>query len=79
LSDSNLQFIIDIENLGNLLNSDWGRYEQYSFPFRKATVTLDGDLGPNGELIYNRFSDFGPNVSNSASLWKIQFGLRYNF
>ncbi len=79
LSDSNLQFIIDIENLGNLLNSDWGRYEQISFPFRKATVTLDGDLGPNGELIYNSFRDFGPNVSNSASLWKIQFGLRYNF
>ncbi len=54
LGDSNLQFIFDIENLGNLINSDWGRYEQYSFPFRKATVTLDGDSGT--ELIFETLS-----------------------
>ena len=79
LGDSNLQFIMDIENLGNLINSDWGRYEQISFPFTKQVVTLDGDLGPNGELIYNSFRDENFSVSNTASLWKIQFGFRYNF
>jgi len=79
LGDSNLQFIMDIENLGNLINSDWGRAEQISFPFTKQVVTLDQDLGPNGELIFNSFRDENQTVGNLASLWKIQFGLRYNF
>ena len=79
VGDSNLQFIIDFENLGNLINSDWGRYEQISFPFTKQVVTLDEDLGPNGELIFDSFRDENYSVSGSASLWKIQFGLRYNF
>ncbi|NOR20101.1 MAG: TonB-dependent receptor plug domain-containing protein [Xanthomonadales bacterium] len=79
VGNSNLQFIIDIENLGNLLNDDWGRYEQIGFPFTKQTVTLDGDLGPDGELIFNSFRDENFSVSGLPSLWKVQFGLRYNF
>lgn len=79
LGDSNLQFIIDFENLGNLINNDWGRYEQIGFPFTKQVVTLDGDLGPNGELIFKSFRDENFSVSSATSLWKIQFGLRYNF
>lgn len=79
VGDSNLQFIIDFENLGNLINSDWGRYEQISFPHTKQVVTQDGDLGPDGELIFNSFRDENFSVSSSASLWKTQFGLRYNF
>ena len=79
LGESSLEFILDIENLGNLINSDWGRVEQISFPFTKQVVTLDQDLGPNGELIFNSFRDENFSVSNLASLWKIQFGLRYNF
>ncbi len=79
VGDSNLQFIVDIENLGNLINSDWGRYEQIGFPFTAEAVTLDQDLGPNGELVYNSYRAQNFSVSSLPSLWKVQFGLRYNF
>jgi len=79
LAEHSFEFILDIENLGNLINSEWGRYEQIGFPFTKQVVTLDQDLGPSGELIYNRFRDENFTIYNTQSLWKIQVGLRYRF
>jgi hypothetical protein len=79
LAEHSFEFILDIENLGNLINDEWGRYEQISFPFTAQVVTLDEDLGPNGELIYNSFRDENFTISNAQSLWKIQVGLRYRF
>jgi len=79
LGESSFKFILDIENLGNLLNDDWGRVEQIGFPFTKQVVTLDQDFGPNGELIYNSFRDESQTVFNLASLWKIQLGVSFSF
>jgi hypothetical protein len=79
LDESSFRIFVDIENLGNLINDDWGRVQQISFPFTKQVVTLDQDLGPNGELIYNSFRDEDEEVSNLASLWKIQLGVSFNF
>ncbi len=79
LGESNFKIFVDIENLGNLLSDDWGRVEQVSFPFTKPVVELDQDFGPNGELIYNDFSDSDQTVFNLPSLWKIQLGASFNF
>jgi outer membrane receptor for ferrienterochelin and colicin len=79
LGDNSIEVILDIENLGNLINNEWGRVEQIGFPFTAQVVTLDRDLGPNGELIYNRFRDENYTVLNSASLWKAMLGVRYRF
>ncbi len=79
LGESSFKFILDIENLGNLLNDDWGRVEQIGFPFTKQVVTLNQDFGPNGELIYDSFRDESQNVANLASLWKIQMGISFSF
>ncbi|MCH8961865.1 MAG: hypothetical protein IH820_11235 [Bacteroidetes bacterium] len=79
LDESNFKFIIDFQNLGNLLNDDWGRVEQIGFPFTKQVVNLNDDLGPNGELIYDSFRDESQTVFNLPSLWKIQMGVSFNF
>ena len=79
LGDNSIEIILDIENLGNLINNEWGRVEQIGFPFTAQVVTLDRDLGPNNELIYNSFRDENYTVFNSASLWKAMLGVRYRF
>jgi hypothetical protein len=78
LGESNFRITIDIENLGNLLNDDWGRIQQIRFPFTSPNVTLDQDLGANGELIYNSFRTISQTVDNK-SLWKVQLGASFSF
>ena len=71
---------MDIENLGNLISHDNGRFEQHGYPtYARQVVTLDQDLGPNGELIYKSFRNYDYSVNSQASLWKVLLGLRYRF
>jgi hypothetical protein len=77
--ESQFKVYLDIENLGNLLNDDWGRVELVGFPFTNEIVTLDQDLGPNNELIFNSYRDGSPLVINSASVYKIQLGASFKF
>lgn len=77
-SKSKLQLTLDIINVGNLLNSDWG-----VVPLTTGTNLLQfRDFnGPNGQPRYsfnkqdNSFTD-----SNAvASRWQMQVGIRYLF
>ncbi len=79
LGESSFKIYIDVENLGNLLNDDWGRGELIGFPFTAEAVTLNRDLGPNGELVFDGFRDQNPTVLTIPSLWKIQLGASFNF
>ncbi len=79
LGESSFKIYLDVENLGNLLNDDWGRVDLIGFPFTNQLVSLDPDLGPNGELIFNSFRDESPTVLNIPSLWKIQLGASFSF
>jgi outer membrane receptor for ferrienterochelin and colicin len=79
LGDNSIEIILDIENLANLLNNDWGRVEQIGFPFTANVINLDQDLGPNNELIFNRFRNENYTVFNAPSLWKAGLSLRYRF
>jgi outer membrane receptor for ferrienterochelin and colicin len=79
LGESGFTLYLDIENLGNLLNDDWGRVQQISFPFTAEAVTLDQDLGPNNELIFDSYRSQSQSVSNTASLWKVQLGASFSF
>jgi hypothetical protein len=73
-----VQFSIDLLNLGNLLNSDWGVVQQPNSiqpigvsvdPVTKVpTYSFDGQLQKT----------FGYDTSLN-SRWQMQFGLRYIF
>ena len=77
VSDTNsLQFSIDILNVGNFINSDWGLVQQpnavqplgVSVTAGVPTYTFSSDLKET--FVYD---------SSLLSRWQMQFGLRYSF
>jgi outer membrane receptor for ferrienterochelin and colicin len=83
--------MLDIENLANLINKDWGQLRQVSFPYftpvadvhRIETIGCPG--GAASCYVYRpRFGTTGPvepfrAVSSLPSVWKIQLGFRIEF
>ena len=75
----------NIENLGNLLNDDWGVLKEQSFPRRASAVIASiDDNGTSSDFsddtyVYEDF--FSQNLSRStrASLWRIRMGFTYRF
>jgi hypothetical protein len=81
--------MLDIENVGNLLNSDWGRVDSYTEPSvaAPANVTINGAgtqyvLTPTSS--YNAtvgaasiVSD--PEIAALPSVYRIQLGFRFRF
>ncbi len=75
---------LDVENLGNLIDSDWGRLRQVSFPY--VSPVLDAAINPTtGKYIYRPVSGAtapqDPSFTASAlpSVWRIQLGVRFEF
>lgn len=74
-----LQVSLDIENVANLIKSDWGR--QYAVNFNTYNLLqLEGTDVATGRPVYN-YSDRDEawTVNNSASIWRMQLGFRYIF
>ena len=84
-----LDLLMDIENFGNLLNSDWGRVESYTAPsvLAPANVSIPVAGGPyelTPTTSYNAMigadsivSD--PEIAGLPSLYRIQLGIRLRF
>ena len=83
--------MLDIENFGNLLNSDWGRVESYTAPSNvvPASVAIDATgtqyvLTPN--ISYSSASSPSasdivprPLIAALPSVYRIQLGVRFRF
>ena len=77
-----LEFRIDILNVGNLLNSDWGVGQT----FNAIQPLTNPGSDANGALTY-RMAQVGGNLvseslrstANVNDVWRMQFGLRYIF
>lgn len=86
-SKNTLQFTLDIFNVGNLINPDWGKFKtviasSILIPTNQASLVPGGSVVPQfrlasdaGNIITRTFKD---NVSVSST-YSIQFGLRYIF
>ena len=79
LEDHRTFLFLDIENLGNLLNSDWGRIERTRYEYERDVVSaaiVDGqyeyfDLNSDGSI---------KNLEVlSQSVWQVQLGVKYEF
>jgi len=70
-------FVI-IENLTNLLNSEWGVMYESSFPRYQPVV--DAFINDDGQYVYTELTEpqSQSRVAN-PSLWKARIGLRYSF
>jgi outer membrane receptor protein involved in Fe transport len=81
--------MMDIQNFGNLLNSDWGRVDSYTAPsaVAPANVTIPVAGGPfeltptasydpavGASTIVSR-----PEIAALPSVYRIQFGIRFRF
>jgi len=81
-----LQISLDLLNIGNLINSDWGTYKKQSVGNYDITLLKYSKTDANGVPIYqmntagkdfptSTFSD----VLSTSSTWGAQIGLRYTF
>ncbi|MBC6368885.1 carboxypeptidase regulatory-like domain-containing protein [Algoriphagus sp. AK58] len=83
-----LEFRVDILNVGNLLNQDWGIGQTFNStqPLVVPSTAQGGPVGANGRPQY-RLRNFGTDLISStyrptagvADVWRMQFGLRYIF
>lgn len=72
-------FFMDIENLGNLINDDWGRIQRTRYEYERSPVSAQIDTA-TGQFVYNNLNTNPDNIEIlNQSLWQIQFGLKYEF
>jgi hypothetical protein len=68
---------VDIENVGNLLNDEWGFLEQVRYEYFQPVANVDI---VNGQYVYSGFPERSEKrITNSASLWQVQLGIKYVF
>ncbi len=71
-----LEAYVDIENLGNLLNDEWGVIQQVGFPYFSRGVT--GSMDAN-QFHYSQYRDWTGSSFNNQSVWQVKVGVRYKF
>ncbi len=79
------QLYFNIENLGNLLNDDWGVLKERSFPRYAGVVeaSIEDNDTPDDfsddTYVYESFFSEGVSRVSRASLWRIRMGFNYRF
>ena len=78
-ADHSFKLFLDIENLGNLLNDDWGRIERTKYEYERAVVSA---AITNGQYEYFDLNS-DRRIKNlrilNQSVWQLQIGLKYEF
>jgi hypothetical protein len=71
---------LDILNIGNLINKDWGQIDEIGFPSNRSFVWYNG-IDANGNYVYNVGNVENPvnRQARGESSWAAQFTVRYEF
>ncbi len=77
-----LQLTLDIFNLGNLLNKEWGAYKYVSYDHYEL-IRIDGmeEDGTTPSFTYKGGKEYDQvsNITDVSSRWRMQIGVRYIF
>lgn len=72
---------VDILNLTNLIDKDWGQIEEIGFPRQRGVVEFGGIDPATGKWVF-RFNNpdrFTRRDNTGESRWALQLGFRYSF
>jgi len=68
-----------IENLGNLIDDDWGVFNEQTFPHVQQLVAMTRNATTN-QYNYNTFFSPAPlSRVTDASVWEVRLGINYSF
>ena len=72
---------LDVLNVGNLINKDWGRVEEVAFPAMRGVVEYGGVDPLTGKYVYRFNTPDSPSIydDKGISRWALQLGFRYKF
>jgi outer membrane receptor for ferrienterochelin and colicin len=88
--DNRAQVFVDIQNIGNLINKDWGQIDEIGFPYNQQIARFAG-VDASGRVVYDvanyvneangaeSFPRPGRRDGVAESRWAIQVGFRYEF
>lgn len=81
--DARVTLSFDVENIANLIDNDWGRVEQVSFP--GVSPVVDVAIDSQGRYVYRPIRGLtGPRGSSKTlsalpSVWRLQLGIKLEF
>ena len=81
---------MDVQNIGNMLNKDWGHIVDYGFNANNAVASLRGIYDGKYVYGYRSGTEFGQSTAlgiptnadsqtNGISQWSLQVGFKYEF
>jgi hypothetical protein len=88
--DNRTQVFVDIQNIGNLINKDWGQIDEFGFPYNQQVARFAG-VDATGRVVYDvsnyvneangteNFPRPGRRDAVAESRWVVQVGFRYEF
>jgi hypothetical protein len=65
-----------VENLGNLLNDDWGVFRQGSFV---GDDVISATINDQNQYVYSAYNASEQGINRGASLWEVRMGVKYKF
>jgi hypothetical protein len=79
--DDRIELFADFDNFLNVLKSNWNtRRARGIFGDGQLVDLVDGDVDDQGRYIIDGFNpDDQERISTTASVWRIQLGVRYEF
>lgn len=82
-----VELYADIENLGNMINDEWGVLQQTGFPYMSANVVARNcqqaaancAAGVGDFYQFDSFSNRSASAFSGQSVWQVKLGVRYRF